>query len=184
MTDASAVEAVAVTQADREAALDLYLHTSCLSQTDYRAQRARQEFLDGSRDQWRTLQAFARHRLAAIPAASEGEAADPAEVWREAYVAVYGCEPTHAKEAYQAAYDVVGRAIASHPAPSDQEKLVGELTEVLELASSAIDEMFRYFDGGETRGSYDGKPERNQLRKAGYAIKPVLTRARQIGEQG
>lgn len=68
------------------------------------------------------------------------------------------------------------------PAPSDQEKLLGELVEALGLASSAIDEMFRYFDGGETRGSYDGKPERAQLRKAGYAIKPVLTRARQAAE--
>jgi len=50
------------------------------------------------------------------------------------------------------------------------------LREALENAAHAIDEMFRYFDGGETRGSYDGKPERAQLRKAGYAVRAALTR--------
>lgn len=49
------------------------------------------------------------------------------------------------------------------------------LVEALEKADDAIKEMFRYFDGGETRGSYDGKPERNQLRKAGYAITAALS---------
>lgn len=44
----------------------------------------------------------------------------------------------------------------------------------LVIADAAIAEMFRYFDGGETRGSYDGKPERNQLRKAGYVTRAAL----------
>lgn len=48
------------------------------------------------------------------------------------------------------------------------------LREALRIASEAITEMFRYYDGGETRGSYDGKPERNQLRKAGYTIAAAL----------
>lgn len=47
-------------------------------------------------------------------------------------------------------------------------------TRALKIADDAINEMFRYFDGGETRGSYDGKPERNQLRKAGYAVRAAL----------
>lgn len=49
----------------------------------------------------------------------------------------------------------------------------------LEQANDAIKEMFRYYDGGETRGSYDGKPERNQLRKAGYACHGPLYAYRQ-----
>jgi len=48
------------------------------------------------------------------------------------------------------------------------------MKEALEVADDAINEMFRYFDGGETRGSYDGKPERAQLRKAGYATSNAL----------
>lgn len=43
---------------------------------------------------------------------------------------------------------------------------VERLREALEIAETAMAEMFRYYDGGETRGSYDGKPERARLRKA------------------
>lgn len=48
------------------------------------------------------------------------------------------------------------------------------LREALKVADDAIREMFRYYDGGETRGSYDGKPERAQLRKAGYVVRAAL----------
>lgn len=48
------------------------------------------------------------------------------------------------------------------------------LVEALKVADDAIKEMFRYYDGGETRGSYDGKPERAQLRKAGYATRAMI----------
>lgn len=48
------------------------------------------------------------------------------------------------------------------------------LVEALKVADDAIKEMFRYYDGGETRGSYDGKPERAQLRKAGYATSAMI----------
>ena len=64
---------------------------------------------------------------------------------------------------------------SSLPTPSDQEKRISELEAGLRTASDAINEMFRYFDGGETRGSYDGRPERNQLRKAGYELKSLLS---------
>jgi len=59
--------------------------------------------------------------------------------------------------------------------PFDQEKRISELEAGLRTASDAINEMFRYFDGGETRGSYDGRPERDQLRKAGYALNALLS---------
>ena len=63
------------------------------------------------------------------------------------------------------------------PQPDETETLraeVARLREALGVADAAIKEMFRYYDGGETRGSYDGKPERNQLRKAGYATTAAL----------
>lgn len=52
-----------------------------------------------------------------------------------------------------------------------ENELMGEAVKV---ADDAINEMFRYFDGGETRGSYDGKPERAQLRKAGHVTRNAL----------
>ena len=52
-----------------------------------------------------------------------------------------------------------------------------ELLEALRVADDAIKEMFRYYDGGETRGSYDGKPERAQLRKAGYTARAAIAKA-------
>lgn len=67
--------------------------------------------------------------------------------------------------------------VATHPQPDVTETLraeVARLREALGVADAAIKEMFRYYDGGETRGSYDGKPERNQLRKAGYATTAAL----------
>jgi hypothetical protein len=65
------------------------------------------------------------------------------------------------------------------PIAADADALVGkvELLEALRVADDAIKEMFRYYDGGETRGSYDGKPERAQLRKAGYATSRAIARA-------
>ena len=45
----------------------------------------------------------------------------------------------------------------------------------LKLAEEAMREMFRYYDGGETRGSYDGKPERNGLRKAWHQVRLTLS---------
>lgn len=52
------------------------------------------------------------------------------------------------------------------------------MAEALAIADDAIREMFRYYDGGETRGSYDGRPERNQLRKAGYVTRTALSQYR------
>ena len=48
------------------------------------------------------------------------------------------------------------------------------LKETLTVADAAIAEYVRYLHGGEMRGSYDGKPERNALIKAGYATRAAL----------
>jgi len=53
---------------------------------------------------------------------------------------------------------------------------VAELVEALAEADAAIKEWFRYLHGGEMRGSYDGKPEREMLRKAGYRTSAALSR--------
>lgn len=58
------------------------------------------------------------------------------------------------------------------------ERLRGKVA-ALKIADEAIAEYFRYFDGGESRGSYDGKPERNALRRAGYATCAALSQVRE-----
>ena len=40
--------------------------------------------------------------------------------------------------------------------------------------NAAIAEYYRYWTGGETRGSYDGKPERNALWASMYKARAVL----------
>lgn len=56
---------------------------------------------------------------------------------------------------------------------------VERLKEALATCDDAIREYFRYFHGGEMRGSYDGKPERAQLQKAGHAAFQALKGAQQ-----
>lgn len=48
------------------------------------------------------------------------------------------------------------------------------LREALETADKAIAYYLRYLSGGEMRGSYDGKPERDALIKAGYVVRAAL----------
>ena len=65
------VEALEPTQADRDAALRYYLYTRSLAASDYRAVRATEDFLSGSKDQTEMVQAFARHRIAALSSPSD-----------------------------------------------------------------------------------------------------------------
>lgn len=58
------------------------------------------------------------------------------------------------------------------------EDRVKAMDEALEQCERAIAEYYRYQTGGETRGSYDGKPERNGLWSAMYAAR----RARAVKE--
>ena len=51
---------------------------------------------------------------------------------------------------------------------------IARLREALAKSEDAMREMFRYYDGGETRGSYDGKPERAQLRTAWQIARAAL----------
>jgi len=60
---------------------------------------------------------------------------------------------------------------------------VEELERALRGAETAIAEFYRYWTGGEMRGSYDGKPERDALWKAMHAARTVLARsARKEGD--
>lgn len=48
------------------------------------------------------------------------------------------------------------------------------LREALDMSEAAISEYYRYRYGGELRGSYDGKPEREGLWKAMYKARAAL----------
>jgi len=52
------------------------------------------------------------------------------------------------------------------------------LLEALEAAERAIAEYYRYWTGGETRGSYDGKPERNGLWEARQKVRAAIAAAK------
>lgn len=54
------------------------------------------------------------------------------------------------------------------------EEKIGSLETALRTAESAIAEFHRYWHGGEMRGSYDGRPERDDLWKALYAARSAL----------
>jgi len=68
-------------------------------------------------------------------------------------------------------------ALAAYKAMAD------EMARAVEVADSAIAEWFRYLYGGEMRGSYDGKPERDQLQKAGYTTRTTLSRYQAMKDQ-
>lgn len=55
--------------------------------------------------------------------------------------------------------------------PSDNASAEARLREALEVSGDALDEYYRYWTGGESRGSYDGRPERDNLWKAMYAVR-------------
>lgn len=55
-----------------------------------------------------------------------------------------------------------------------QDREIKAVREALTTANDAIAEYLRYLDGGEMRGSYDGKPERDGLRRASYAARAAL----------
>lgn len=74
-------------------------------------------------------------------------------------------EPRCADNKKEAAALAIQAAFAEREA-----RLVG----ALESAEQAIAEYYRYWTGGETRGSYDGKPERAGLWKAQSQARATL----------
>lgn len=51
---------------------------------------------------------------------------------------------------------------------------VERLREAVAVSNTAMAEYYRYWTGGETRGSYDGKPEREGLWRAMYKTRAAL----------
>ena len=104
----------------------------------------------GEQDLHWEVQAFARHRI------QHGAQS----------------EPDLATIAYMSgAYD--GRKdMEAQLAERDAE--VARLREALVATEGAISEYYRYWTGGETRGSYDGKPERAGLWKAQQIARAAL----------
>ncbi len=69
---------------------------------------------------------------------------------------------------YKSSIESLDREVATLLA--DRERL----REALSTSHAAMAEYYRYFTGGETKGSYDGKPERSNLWKAMYAARAAL----------
>jgi hypothetical protein len=71
VTKSSERQAVPVAGEDREAALNITLFTRSLKPDDYRYEGTCEHFRSGGRDDWEVVQAFARHRLAALSRLTE-----------------------------------------------------------------------------------------------------------------
>ena len=103
---------------------------------------------------------------------------DVTQADREAYLAMNMLPEFDAADVRAGLWDKVTglQAFARHriQAVRDQADEIARLREALGVADAAIKEWFRYLHGGEMRGSYDGKPEREQLRKAGYVTTAAL----------
>lgn len=72
-------------------------------------------------------------------------AAIAARVWREAYIAVYGCEPTHSPESYRAAHEVIERAVSAQVECIDElRKAVNTLRNGYADAAAGLAYVLRY----------------------------------------
>lgn len=113
-------------------------------------------------DDWGTIRAAPGSTGAGGVAWSMGRIRDPrvldADLWK---FRVAGTDP------YEAVGKMFVHAVNSHH----------DLIEALREAEAAIAEYYRYWTGGETRGSYDGKPERQGLWNARYKARAILTKA-------
>jgi hypothetical protein len=54
--------------------------------------------------------------------------------------------------------------------------IAAELAAALRRSDAAMREYYRYWTGGETRGSYDGKPERSALWDAMHKNRAALAK--------
>jgi len=83
-------------------------------------------------------------------------------------------EPWHMKAIHENEWpdDKISAKLSTLAAENERLKaMVAEM-------EGAISEYYRYHTGGETRGSYDGKPERNRLWRAMYAARALIARAK------
>ena len=77
-------------------------------------------------------------------------------------------------------------AIAAIQADADLDRIKrdrDQAVEALREAERAIAEYYRYWTGGEARGSYDGKPERNGLWKAKHKARQTLASIEGTGHE-
>lgn len=63
-----------------------------------------------------------------------------------------------------------------HERAMKAEAQLAEAREAVKRGHDAIAEYYRYWTGGETRGSYDGKPERNGLWEARETMRIALAK--------
>lgn len=80
--------------------------------------------------------------------------------------------------------DIYGKAAQDFRERAERaENQLAEANKALDVTGEALDEFYQYWTGGEMRGSYDGKPERDALWKAMYAVRAIRA-ARRAREQG
>jgi len=103
----------------------------------------------------------------------------PAQIWH-----IYGAELLAAMptpdaagivESQESVSDAVHKALWDADATiAAQAAEIERLREAAANQNAAIAEYYRYWTGGETRGSYDGKPERNALWASMHKARAVL----------
>lgn len=115
---------------------------------------------------------------AAINAERGTEAA--AEVWNRR---AEDAEITRLREEVEAQKEIVAVVLLMHENGKARIKELeaAPMREAATKAEAAISEFYRYWTGGETRGSYDGRSERDGLWRAMYALRDAL-RSRTEGE--
>lgn len=132
---------------------------------DYEARADRLEYDSGSPE-----------ILAGAPDAPVPDLTEAMGVWKAAEQAC--CDTCDASLGrYSAENDAMADLAAARviaTALADRDAQIAKLREGLKASHDAAAEYYRYWTGGETRGSYDGKPERNGLWKAMYGARAIL----------
>lgn len=78
---------------------------------------------------------------------------------------------------YEAVWDMIEARVDGKPSRiATLEAQLAEAGEAVKRGHDAIAEYYRYWTGGETRGSYDGKPERNGLWEARETMRIALAK--------
>jgi hypothetical protein len=110
---------------------------------------------------------LARHRQASVPVQGEPVA------WMYSRDGTYS--RIHKSQQPSRYHGWTETPLYTH-APTERERV---LLEALKAAESAIAEYYRYWTGGETRGSYDGKPERAGLWEAQRKARAAIAQAQE-----
>lgn len=120
---------------------------------------------------------------ALLPCAHCGQKHDLA-LWQPCTDGGFGITCNKCHLTHDARAETPAEAIDAWNRRAGQSHADAGLLAALEMAEHAIAEYYRYFTGGETRGSYDGKPERRQLWEARYKARAAIAAAKGCRDAG